>query len=165
MRLIALTPLLALAACSEGEPTNKKAEAPAAKQLAAGQWQMTTDVVKVTQRDNAPPAINSPEGSRTSTSICVAEAEAKKPQPALFAAEGSTCTYRDIYMTGGRINATLACERPGLSGSIATIVNGSYTGDTIDATAVTETSLIGEGDARIEAKLTGKRIGPCQAAG
>ncbi len=165
MRLIALTPLLALAACSEGEPTNKKAEAPAAKQLAAGQWQMTTDVVKVTQRDNAPPAIKSPEGSRTSTSICVAEAEAKKPQPALFAAEGSTCTYRDIYMTGGRINATLACERPGLSGSIATIVNGSYTGDTIEATAVTETSLIGEGDARIEAKLTGKRVGPCQAAG
>ncbi len=164
MRLIALTPLLALAACSEGgEPTNKEAQAPAAKQLAAGQWEMTTEVVRVTQRDNAPPAIKSPEGSRTSTSLCVAEADAKKPQPALFAAEGSTCTYRDIYMSGGRINATLACERPGLNGSIATIVNGSYTADAIEATAVTETSLIGEGDARIEAKLTGKRGGPCQA--
>lgn len=165
MRLIALTPLLALVACSEGgEPTNNEAKAPAANQLTAGQWEITTEVVKVTQRDNAPPAIASPEGSRTSTSTCVAEADVKKPQPALFAPEGSTCTYRDIYMRGSRINATLACERPGLSGSIATAVNGSFTADTLEATAVTETSLTGEGDVSIDAKLTGKRVGPCQAA-
>ena len=97
MRFIALTPFLILAACSGGEESkNAESDAPAATQLTAGQWEMTSEVPRVTKRDQAPPAIDAPEGSKTSTSTCVAEADAKKPQPALFAREGFECTYRDI---------------------------------------------------------------------
>ena len=164
MRFFALMPLLVLAACSEGEaPKKAESEAPAA-QLTAGQWEMTTEVTKVTKRDQGEPALKMPEGSKTTTSVCIAEADVKKPQPALFAPEGSECTYRDVYMSSGRMNVTLACSRPGLSGNIATSVNGSYKADSIDATAITETSLLTEGDAKIEAKLTGKRTGACTAA-
>ena len=166
MRFIALTPLLILAACSEGEaPQKAETEAPAATQLGAGQWEMTSEVTDVTQRDNSPPAIKSPEGSKTTTSTCVAEADAKKPQPALLAPEGFDCTYRDIYMGSGRINATFACKSAGLSGNIATVVNGSYTADTFEGTSVTETQLSGAGDVRIQSKLTGRRTGACTAAG
>ncbi len=166
MRFIALAPLLVVvAACSEGAaPTKQEAEAPAAEQLSAGQWEMTTEVTRLTQRDKGAPAINMPEGSRSTTSSCVAEADVKKPQPALFAQEGSECSYRDIYMRGGRLNATLACSRAGLGGTIATNVNGSFTATTFDGDATTETSLSGEGDVRIDAKLTGRRIGDCTAA-
>ena len=165
MRFIALTPLLILAACSGGEePKKAEADAPAATQLTPGQWEMTSEITQVTQRDQSAPAIDAPEGSKTTTSTCVAEADAKKPQPALFAREGFDCTYRDFYMSGGRINATLGCKSPGLSGDISTVVNGSYTGDTIEGTTVTETRLVGSGDVKLEAKVTGRRTGACTAA-
>ena len=163
MRLIALTPLLILAACSEGSEPKKADATAAAKQLSAGQWEMTSEVTNVTQRDEGTPAIKVTQGDKTTSSVCIAEADAKKPQAALFASEGSECTHRDMYMSNGRINATLACKRPGLSGEIATLVNGNYTADTIEGTAVTETSLVGEGDVKIESKLTGKRVGDCAA--
>jgi hypothetical protein len=165
MRLSALVPLLVLAACSEGSAPTKaeEAEAPAAAQLGSGQWEMTTEVTKVTQRDQGTPLIKMAEGSKTTRSSCVAEAELKKPQPALFAPEKFECTHRDFYMSGGRVNATMACTYPGTTGEIATSVNGSYTGDTIEATTSTETLLTGQGDVRIDAKLTGRRTGACTA--
>ena len=165
MRFIALAPLFVLAACSEGAaPAKQDAEAPAAEQLSAGQWEMTTEVTKLTQRDKGAPAIKTPEGSKSTSSSCVAEADVKKPQPDLFASEGSECSYRDMYMSGGRLNATLACSRAGLGGTIATNVNGSFTATTFEGNSTTETSLSGEGDVRIDARLTGRRTGDCTAA-
>ena len=165
MRVIALAPLLVLAACSEGAaPTKEDAEAPRAEQLSAGQWEMTTEVTGLTQRDKGAPAIKTPVGSRSTVSSCVAEADVKKPQPALFASERSECSYRDFYMSGGRFNATLGCSRAGLGGTIATNVNGSFTATTFEGNATSETSLSGGGDVRIDAKLTGRRTGDCTAA-
>jgi hypothetical protein len=165
MRFIAVAPLLVLAACSEGAaPTKQEAEAPRAEQLSAGQWEMTTEVTKLTQRDKGAPAIKAPEGSKSTSSSCVAEADVKKPQPALFASEGAECSYRDFYMSGGRFNATLGCSRAGLGGTLATIVNGSFTATTFEGNATTETTFSGEGDVRIDAKLTGRRTGDCTAA-
>ena len=165
MRFTTLVPLLVLAACSEGAaPTKQEGEAPAAQQLSAGQWEMTTEITKLTQRDKGAPAITTPEGSRSTTSSCVAAADVKNPPPALFAPEGTECSYRDIYMSGGRLNATLGCTRAGLGGTIATNVNGSFTATTFEGNATTETSLSGEGDVRIDAKLTGRRTGDCTAA-
>ncbi len=166
MRLLALSPLLVLAACSDGgEQTQPKADAPAATQLTAGEWETTTEVTKVTQRDKGAPAVKTSEGSRTTARSCVAEADVKKPQPALFAGKEYECTNRDVYMRSGRINATLACTRPGLAGNIAILVNGTYTADTFEGTATTETSLLSEGDVKIEATLAGKRVGACPAGG
>jgi hypothetical protein len=68
------------------------------------------------------------KGSKTTSSSCVAEADTKKPQPALFAPEGLKCDYRDDYIRGGKINATLGCTGAGLNGDVSTLVNGSYTG-------------------------------------
>ena len=165
MRLFILTPLLVLAACSEGEqPAKKETDAPAPSQLTAGQWEMTSEVTKVTNRDKGSPAIPAAEGSKTTASSCVAPADVKKPQPALFVGEGYDCTTRDAYMSRGRANVTLACKKAGLPGDIATVVNGTFTADTFEGTTTTETSLVGEGDVKIEAKLTGRRTGECTAA-
>jgi len=165
MRLAALTLILWLAACSgETEPAEQKSEAAAAEQFSAGQWEMATEVTKVMQRDQGPPAIDMAQGSKSSRSVCLTEAEAKKPQPALFVPEGFDCTYRDSYVRGGRVNATLACTRPGLSGNIATNINGSFTAEGFAGTSTTETSLAGQGDVRLDTKLSGRRIGACSAA-
>jgi hypothetical protein len=164
MRLFILTPLLVLAACSEGEqPAKKDAEA-APKQLTAGQWEMTSEVTKVTQRDKGKPALVATEGSKTTTSSCLAEADLKNPPPAFFVGADMDCTSRDAYMSRGRANVTLACKKAGLPGDIATVVNGTYTADSFEGTTSTETSLLGEGDVKIDANLIGRRTGECSAA-
>jgi hypothetical protein len=165
MRLFILTPLLVLAACSEGEQAPKSdAQAPAPKQFAAGQWEMTSEVTKVTQRDKGAPALPGAEGSKTTSSSCVAEADVKKPQPALFVGDALDCTNRDVYLSRGRVNATLTCKKAGTPGEVATIVNGTYTADSFEGTSVIETSFVGEGDVKMETKLTGRRTGECTAA-
>ena len=165
MRFIAFVPLLVLAACSEGAaPPKQEAKAPKAEQLDAGQWEMTTEVTNVSQRDKGTPAIDTPKGSKATVASCVGESDAKKPQPALFASAGSECEYRDFYMQSGRLNATLSCSRAGLSGTIATNINGSFTADSFEGTATTETSLSGDGDVRIDSRLAGRRTGDCTAA-
>lgn len=164
MRNLLFVPILLAAGCSEAPAPKQEPEAQAAAPIQAGQWEMTHETVSLTQRDKAAPAIKTEKGARTSTSICVAEADVKKPQPQLFTPEGYDCSYRDSYFSGGRINATLACTRSGLSGDIGLLVNGSSTADTIDATVITETRLYTDGDVRIETKLTGKRTGACTAA-
>ena len=164
MRLLMLTPLLALAACSETSQPVKaeaEAEAPAPDLMSAGRWQMTSAVTTLTQRDKGAPAIKAAKGDKTVRSVCVAEKDVKQPPAALIVPEGFDCTYRDSYISGGRLNATMACARSGLSGNIAIIVNGSFKADSIEAISITETSLYGEGDVRIDSKLTGKRTGPC----
>jgi hypothetical protein len=166
MRLIALLPLLAIAACSgSSEPAKQEGEAEAAPAatIAAGQWETSTEVTSLVQRDKGAPAIKMEKGSKTSRSVCVAEADGKQPPPALLVPEGLDCKYRDAYVSGGRLNATLACTRPGLSGDISTIVNGSFTATTLEGTATIETRLSGEGDARIDTRLTGRRTGDCTA--
>lgn len=165
MRAIMLLPFLVLAACSDEAQVPEKAEQdPAAEHITGGQWEMTTEVVRVTQRDKGSPALDMPVGTKAVTSSCVSEADAKKPPAALFVPEGFKCDYRDNYMHGGRINLTLQCTRAGLSGDIPIAISGSYTAEGIDATSIAETRLSGDGDVRMEAKLTGRRTGPCAAA-
>jgi hypothetical protein len=165
MRLLILTPFLVLAACSEAEqPAKTDAQAETHKQLPAGQWEMTREVTKVTQRDESAPAIKETEGSKSTINSCLAEADGKRPQPAFFVGEEMDCTSRDVYIARGRANVTLACKMAGIPGEIATIVNGTYTADAFEGTATTETSLVGEGDVKIDAKLTGRRTGECTAA-
>ena len=165
MRATMLLPFLMLAACSGESQAPEKAEIdPAAEHISAGQWEMTTEVTKVTQRDKGTPALKMPQGTKVATSTCVAEADVKRPPAAMFVPEGFNCEYRDSYMRGGRVNLTLQCTREGLSGDIPIAINGSYTAEGIEATGTAETRLSGDGDVEMETKLTGHRTGDCAAS-
>jgi hypothetical protein len=164
MRSIVLMPLLMLAACSGGtETAPKEPEAAPASRLDAGQWEMTSEVTSLVNRDAGAPALKLEKGSKTTRSVCVG-GEGNEPPVELFAAaEDLKCRYRDTFVSNGRINATLACSRAGLSGDISTIVNGSFTGTTMEGTATTETRLSGDGDVRVDTRLAGRRTGECTA--
>jgi hypothetical protein len=164
-----MLPLLILAACSEGgdggQSAKAKAEAARNLKLAAGQWEITAEVIKLTKQDNGQPALKTPEGSKTTASHCVAEADGKKPQPALFAGRGYSCQYGNFYMSSGTLNAQLNCRREGLAGEVRMTVDGSYTADTIEANQSISTFLSGNGDVNIQSKLTGRRTAPACAPG
>lgn len=164
MRALVMLPLLILAACSEGgdggQSAKAKAEAAKTLKLAAGQWETTAEVIKLTKQDNGEPAIKTPEGTKTTASHCVAEADGKKPQPVLLAGEDYDCEYGNFYMSSGTLNAQLNCRREGLAGEVRMTVDGSYTADTLEANQSISTFLSGNGDVNIQIKLTGRRTGP-----
>ncbi|HEV2746872.1 MAG TPA: DUF3617 domain-containing protein [Allosphingosinicella sp.] len=166
MRALAFVPLLILAACSETDGGGPKQEtkAAAATQLEPGQWETVAEVTRFTQMDKGKPAINTPAGSKATATACVGEAEARKPAPVLFtASEEGSCEYRDFYMSNGRINGSLACKRPGLGGEVMTSVEGTFTADSFEGTSLVETYLYTDGDVKIAAKISGRRVGACAA--
>ena len=161
MRAFALVPLLLSAACSGGGEAPKQEEEAAATQLDAGQWELTTEVTQFAKADQGQPKIDAPMGTKETRTACIAGADAKKPQPAIFGGEKDECTYGDFYMSGGRLSATVNCNRPGLSGNVATRADVDFKAKTLEGTLSTTTYLTTDGDVRITRKLTGRHVGQC----
>lgn len=156
----------ALAGCGDGAAdTPKQAAAPAAQALSAGQWETVTEVTDFASADAGSPAIDTPKGTRISNTVCVAAGEEKQPPAVLLAgAPEYSCKYGNHYMSGGALNSELDCTRAGVRGQVMMGVDGSYTADTFEANQSLTTYLPGTGDVRINAKVTGRRIGACSAA-
>jgi hypothetical protein len=171
MRKSGLFALLLLASCSDGgdggaADKQKAAEASRKLQLSPGQWETTAEVTKLTKQDGAPKAaIDTPVGTKSTVSACVGEAEAKRPPAVLLAgSDAYQCEYGDMYMSAGTLNAALTCTRKGLKGDVRMSLDGSYTGDTLEANQSLSTFLPGDGDANIVSRLTARRTGECTAA-
>ena len=163
MRALALVPLLLAAACSGAEEAPKQEEAAAAKKLEAGQWELSTEVSEFAKADQGTPKIDAPVGTKETRTVCVTEADAAKPQPAMFGGEKDECTYGDFYMSEGRLSATANCNRPGLSGNVATRADVDFKAKSLEGTLSTTTYLTTDGDVRITRKLTGRHVGQCTA--
>ena len=77
MRILAVIPLLVVAACggtAEGEPKDK-AKLTVAKQLEPGQWETIAEVTQLSQMDEGKPAIATPAGTLTTASSCLEQAQ------------------------------------------------------------------------------------------
>lgn len=164
MRGTILLSLLVLGACAEAEApkAETKAERPAA--LAAGQWEITSEVTNFSKSDNGTARIDTPVGTRATTSTCIPEAEVKRPPVALFADPSEECTYDSVYVANGRVTASLTCRREGLNGKIMRTASGNYTADSLEGEASLDTYFASDGDVRIGYSLTGRRTGECVAA-
>ena len=161
MRAFALVPLLLAAACSGGSEAPKQEEAAAAQKLDAGQWELTTEVTKFAKADQGAPKIDAAVGTKETRTVCVGEADAAKPQPAMFGGEKDECTYGDFYMSDGRLSATVNCKRPGLSGNVATRADVDFKAKSLEGSLSTTTYLTTDGDVQISRKLTGRHTGQC----
>lgn len=166
MRILALIPLLVLAACSDGaeaDQKGKQAEAPTG--LQAGQWETTSQYDSVTAQDDGVPAIRLTAGDKVTVSNCLAEADAKRPPAAVLAGlEDATCEYDNFYMSRGRLNATLSCTRPDLKGRLMINLSGSYTATGFEARSNLSSFLESAGDLKASAKVTGRHAGACAPA-
>lgn len=165
MRALALIPLLVAAACSEGgEGGETAAKAATAASIQSGQWETSSEVKSFRSTDTGQPRIQAPVGTRATASTCVPEGGTARPSPAVFAGSDYQCTYNNIYMRNGRINASLACTREGLEGPVTMSVNGTFTGSEFTATVDAASYLITDGDVQFTTQVQGRRGGECQAA-
>ena len=163
MRLFAIVPLAALAACGGGgEP---KQEAPAAAEaVEAGQWQSTVEVTNFRQADAGRPRLNLPVGTRLEGGACVTPADASRPPPQLFVGEGfENCRWGDnFYLSAGRLVSSMTCQRDGV-GQVEVTVNVDFTADSYQGTVEMLTRLVSDGDVVIAARGQGRRTGACTA--
>jgi hypothetical protein len=161
MRWMTGVAVLALAACGDGGAEENKAVTSRPATIAAGQYELTSEVTAFSVVDGGRAQINAPVGTRTTDSVCVGTG---RPPTAFFSGEGYHCQYDNYYVRRGRINVTLACWRDGLSGNIPMIVDGPFTADTVEFVRDIRTSLDGTGDVQISAHVTGRRTGDCTPA-
>ena len=150
-----------LAGCSGGA---KEEAAPAGPvSLQAGQWEITTVVENGRNLDKGKAVFPIEAGATETSKVCLAAADAAKPQPTFFVPAMTSCSYTNDYFSDGTMQAQITCLKDGMSGTIGATVRGSYTATTIEAQQIVETRLASDGDVSITSKLTGKRIGDCPA--
>jgi hypothetical protein len=156
----AVVPALALAACGGGEGENKaKGRADA---LQPGQYEVTAEVTAFRAADKGSPMINTPQGTRSTRSVCVADGAALPPD--LFADEGFNCRNAgNAFARGGTINVNLQCQREGLSGEMGYSVTGTFQADSFEVQRQLTTRLTTDGDVVIGYNLQGRRTGECSA--
>lgn len=164
MRRASILLPLVLAACGEAPPA-APAEPPAAASLSPGQWEVTRTLTKLTKMDDGASVIKGAVGDKATLSACVEEAERTQP-PAelLIGMADANCTSDSLYLSGGRVNASLACKPMGIGGAMNFSTRGTYTADTLTLTTSGSTQLAGSGDVRTEETLVARRTGACTAA-
>jgi hypothetical protein len=162
MRGLILVPLWLLAACSGGGEEKKAEEA--ADSLQPGQWEISSEVSDFQSRDKATPALKAVVGDKSAAPACVKAGDEDKPPAAMFAGVGYECDYKDRYISGGRINLSLECEREALEGKVMVSVQGTYKGDSFEGTSTATSFLPGDGDFVMNSRIVGKRTGPACTA-
>jgi hypothetical protein len=157
MRIVAVVPLLLAAACGGGETEQNKA-APKAATIAAGQWELASEITAFTVVDEGPAQIDTPVGTRATETVCVGDG---RPPTALFSGEGYRCNYDNYYVRNGRMNVTMRCTREGLSGGVVMMADGRFEQESLEYSRDLNTALTGGGDVRLTASVTGRRTGAC----
>ena len=161
MRWIVCFSLFAVAACGGGGSGagENKAGTARADAIAAGQWELTSEVTAFhTVDQGSNPQLNMPVGTRATDTVCVG---AGQPPAKLFSGGGFDCRYDSFYGRRGRMNATMLCTREGLNGNIPVTADGQFGADSLEYTREIRTSLAGAGDVQITARVTGRRTGEC----
>lgn len=162
MRGLIVISLCLAAACSSGGEENKAAET--ADSMQAGQWEISSEVSDFRSTDKATPALKAAAGDKAASPACIEAGKEDKPPAEIFAGVGYECDYKDRYISGGRINVTLECERKALEGKVMVSVQGTYTGESLEGTATATSFLPGDGDFVMNSKVSGRRTGPTCAA-
>lgn len=160
MRILIAVPLLLLAACSEEAKVDKRAGE--ARQLQAGEYEVTAKVASLVSTDKSAPATKLKVGDTTIMRGCVGADGV--PAPALFADPGDQCKIDNSYVSGAILNIAVKCTRTAPPGNVSAAVDGSFTADGFTAKVTTDTSFYGDGDYKLVRDLTAKRVGVCPPA-
>jgi Protein of unknown function (DUF3617) len=178
-----LTPMMLLAGCGKGDVELKNATVEdvvkattAAQALSPGEWSTSTQITAVDMPgapENAKTMLaaitKAMVGKTTVTENCVTPEQAKKPDASMFAgANSGSCTFEKFSMSGGKMDAVMACAQPGAPGKMKMTMNGQYGGDSY---ALTSQILMSGGTGpnagtgiSVTATNTGKRTGDCKAS-
>jgi hypothetical protein len=151
MRTFALLILIGgLSACGGSETT-----------LAAGQWEMTTQVTNVSM-PNLPAGVTPPMPPPNTVSYCLTEEQAANPDANFVTGSGRTggCTSQDYAMRGGRISGSVQCQHQGAT--MRATMTGQYQRESFDMNMDMQTEMGGQRVA-MQTRTTARRTGECSS--
>ena len=154
--------VMLLASCGGEKAPAPAEEVPAT--LAAGLYELNSEVTQLASTDNTTPAIAVKQGDKTTTRACVMADG--KPAPELLAdAEGDKCEIKNSYVRNGRMSAQMSCTREGASGPVMPAMMGKFSKDGFEGEVTTLTYFVATGDYRMTRKISARRVGDCPPAG
>jgi hypothetical protein len=127
-----------------------------ANALEPGQWEMTTEVLKLM-------GISPRHGGPVSTLTirhCLTEEEASRPNANFLTGNDadSGCTYQDFSMVDGRVRARVQCGASDMS--MTALVSGEFNSTSLETRVEGEVSRSGV-DVPIESRSRARRTGDC----
>jgi hypothetical protein len=172
-RSVAAMTALLLVSCSGGGGEEKAAggdtaaaDGPAAAggggamvTMQPGQWEITTEVVRMSAPD-LPQGASVPNPPPTTIRTCLTPEQAAAPTGGFLTGSGenSGCTASNLSMTGGRVQGTVQCEQPGTT--MRSTLDGTFTPTSMEMNQRVETTAQGM-TMEIESRTTGRRVGDC----
>lgn len=159
----------ALSACGGGDGDGNKAAGAAGgggggaggATMQPGEWEMTTTVTNMNV-PGMPAGMKAPMPAPQTARNCLTPADVAENANFVNESAGEGCTAQNSSMRGGRIQATVQCNRP--EGQMRMTMNGQYTPTTLELTQQVQTTAGGQ-NVEMEARITGRRIGDCPAGG
>jgi len=164
MRKIMVLALAGVAACSGGGEESANKVDPASLRLEPGEWELTSEITNLSIAEQGSAAVPMKVGMKTTTKSCITAEQVEQPQPTLFSSSKDTCSYKNFYMSRGRLVASMSCKQPGTANEVLMTVEGKYTNTAMDVSIEMATSLAGPGDVKVNSKLSGRRLGDCPPA-
>ena len=155
-KLVMAALLLGCAGCSQEAAPPAAAEAP--KTLAAGQYDIISEVTRLASSDHSVPATKLKLGDKATIRACVAADGT--PDPAMFVEAGDTCTVDSSFGRSGRVSVQYSCQRRG-QGPRAVNADGNYKADSFEILVTSASKFAGSGDYDLTRHLAAKRIGAC----
>lgn len=175
--IIAATASLALlAACSEGgadtdgDGTITQDEVAAEKasgdtiNMRAGQWEHTVQFTELDMPgvpENMQGMVKQQMGSGITTTSCMTEEEANRPDADFFGGEGNDdCTYEEFDRSGNKLTLRMTCDA-GDGGTAKVAMDGEFNAESFTLTMDNRISGTQAGDINMKGTVSGKRIGDC----
>ncbi len=129
-----------------------------------GQWENTvefTDFDIPGAPGNMKDMLRQQMGGKITTTTCMTEEEAKKPDPDFFSGEDEdSCTYDEFDRSGNKMTLRMTCEGGG-GGTTKVAMDGEFGAEKF--TLSMDNSVTGGqmGKVRIKGTVTGRRLGDC----
>jgi hypothetical protein len=130
------------------------APALAAPRVTPGQWQAVSVIEEATMPGVPPEALGMMKGRPTTVTYCLTPEEAEADPKKMLAADKS-CTVNRMNMSGGVIDAEMACKTD--QGPALITMKGTFTD-----TAYNMRSTMKSGPMTMASRVTAKRLGPCK---
>lgn len=147
-----------LSGCGQQAAPPPPADAPILMQ--AGEWTLTRRTTGYNTPTVTPAQYQAALKQVRKDKVCVTLDDKGLPNAdALAGGDGEGCIYKEPFVRGGRMIATLACKAGG--GTSEIMVEGNYTADTLTLGSTTTKTQGGQTVERTTHDVTGKRVGDC----
>lgn len=171
--LVGLALVLLAAACSkgtdrdaDGKLSHTEVAAEARKlRLDPGQWETTTRIDAIAVPGVSADMMKAATATPTTTANCITPAQAASPDANLLSGTAdANCTYQRFSMADARIDAAMTCDPPGVPGTMAMTLAGSYAPTRFSMRMDMKSEGTGPAAVTMKATVEGRRIGACSQA-